>query len=318
MSRFKVNIQRLFKALISGHPAAYWALVRMSMSPFTRLLDLAFSLATKHDLDAFSVGKCILICSPPRSGSTVIYQSITRAVDCGYVSNLHQIFPRTARIFIRKFGILLSKPTGFDSYYGHTKELLNVNEGNDLIEYWFQSSETEAIRRRFIDSVLSLRVNQGQPVIIKNLNTYNRLAMLHRAVPEVIFLRIRRENQKVIESELNAFYELGHFNPVPESLQDVDFSDPVKFAVDQILTIERTLDEQLAHVPESHVIHISYEKFCESPEEELSPLIERIGALSEGIELRKRLKASRPSKVSVADRAQIKSLLCKYPREARG
>lgn len=309
LPKFVVDIRRLLSALTSSHPAARWAIARQAVTPVSSLIDQAISLSTPQ-YDPLAVEpRWVLLCSPPRSGSTVLYQSVTRVLDCAYVTNLHQMLPRTAHRLLRNIPRLFSSPKGLKSYYGHTKELLNVNEGNWLVDYWFQTNGVESVRRRFLNTMQWLTGGGNKVVIIKNVGIYYRIADLYEAVPELLIVRIQRETKQVIESELKGFHELGYFNPIPAELKNVPIDDPVKFAVTQISTVERILDEQLKHIPSSRLFNWSYERFCESPEDVMEPLARKIRITPDWSNLPEELRISESQKVSPEESNQIEKLL---------
>jgi len=152
-------------------------------------------------------------------------------------------------------------------------------------------------------------------VIIKNVGAYDRLANLSLSVPELIFVRIRRNRQQVVESELKAFHDLGYFNPIPKELNGLEWTNPAYFAVQQITAMERVLDEQLSRVPPSRVIEISYERFCTRPEAELAELAELIQVSPDWNLLKVPLKAPTSPRVDTAEALHIKSLLQKSNAE---
>lgn len=309
LNRISINFNRLVRALQSGSGAARWSIFRMAIRPLTLGLDFVLAGILRLDRPQTSTQRFVLICSPPRSGSTVIYQVLTRVFRCGYVSNLHQLFPRRASILLRRFGFLFRAPRGLSSYYGHTREMLNVNEGNALVDYWFRSGEVNEIRERFLDTMTWISGGDAIPVLVKNVGAYNRLELLSTAVPELVFVRITRDRQQVVESELRAFRELGYFSPIPDELRNRNWDDPVEFAVRQINAIERAIESQLESVPEKNLANISYDQFCQRPAEIIDELSQNLGIEADISLLKDSLHASYSTKVSPAERDRITELL---------
>ena len=307
--RLGVHARRLFGACTKGGSLAIWAISRKFLSPFCKVIDRVISsLVSKESQSVINQG-CVLICSPPRSGSTVLYQVVSRVIDCSYVTNLHQVFPMTASVILNNLKAIFGRPKGLKSYYGHTREWRNVNEGNELVDYWFKTNDRDAIRKRFIQTLNWLSGNSERAVIIKNVCVYDRLLELHSAVPEIIFVHLSRDTQQVIESELRGYFELGYFNPIPEELIETTVVDPVSFAVRQISYIERRITRQLRQVPDVNVVHWSYEEFCESPADYIEYLAMRLDANVEWANFDEKLIASDSRKVSQGDASRIREML---------
>ncbi len=204
--------------------------------------------------------------SPPRSGSTIVYQVLTRLIPSVYISNLHSLFPNLASSFLLKNNLFGRLSLKFNNYYGYTAQINDVNEGNQLVEELLQDRENlSLIRSRFIDLIRMMQATTNCPLIFKNVRAYPNILKLHNAIPELIFIRVKRNPEQVIQSVVKAYYELGTFHPVPHSLKHSNIKDPVEFAVKQILEIEKTLDEQLKHIKCSSVVEIEYESFCSDP-----------------------------------------------------
>ncbi len=307
--KLKTHTKRFKSALLSNNPAAHYALIRSAILPFCRLLDTVLSLFSREDKDPFSLPTVILLCSPPRSGSTVLFQVITRALDCSYVTNLHQLFPHSARALLSYLGKYLDTPRELSSYYGHTKELMNVNEGNHLVDYWFKSMDTRSIRQRFIKSIRKIDSEKKPVIVLKNVKVYDRIFLLHQAVPELIFISIDRNTSQVVQSELKAFYELGYVNPIPDEIKNVSSEDAVNYVVKQIVSMKTTMQSQLRKIPGRQVVYWNYEQFCKQPRECLEQISQRTQTDSNWSKLNIDLYPSSSQKVSDEERDRIEKLL---------
>lgn len=261
-------IKRVQSALTKGRSAGRNALLRRLVAPLCLLID-----ALLHRKQALSdvVPPCVIICSPPRSGSTVIYQILVRVLPCSRLTNLHQLAPRHATgLLQRSKGLPL--PTKLNSFYGHTASLSDVSEGNEMVRYWFKTSNEKEIRRRFIETMGWLKASEKHPVIMKNVGLYNKISQLHAAVPEIAVVRLRRNTQSVVESELRAYHELGSINPIPAEMNEKDFDNPAELVVNQILCIEKRLDEEMALIPVNRQLEWTYETLLSTPEETVKQL----------------------------------------------
>ncbi|MBI5952676.1 MAG: sulfotransferase [Chloroflexi bacterium] len=313
---FEGQIRRINGAWRSGSPAARLGMMLKAIKPFANLLDKVFSLSFSIVDNEKEIPACLLIVGPPRSGSTIIYQVLARAIPSVYISNIHSIFPRGASRYMLKNNLFSVNLGGFHNYYGHTASIRDVNEGNEFIDDIFRGTPTPGqIRQRFISFVRNMQAIEGRPLIFKNASAYWRLACLHEAVPEVVFLRVQRDPEQIVQSVVRAYHELGGFNPIPEALLNSDITDPVEFAVRQVMEIERVIDAQKKHIVSKSWVEFAYEDFCRDP----WPVIEDLAVNRLGIDLVRlrrnavpELQVSTRSKVSQDDARKIRSLLQHY------
>ena len=158
-------------------------------------------------------------------------------------------------------------------------------------------------------------------MIFKNVGAYSKILCLHEAVPELIFLRVKRNSEQVIQSVLHAYHELGYFNPIPTSLQYSAADNPIEFSVRQILEIERIIDIQKKKIDPSVWLEWSYEDFCVDTWAMISNLAQNYLQMEQSC-LRKdsltKLKVSRRAKVSKNEGHRISCLLQQYLNEGNG
>ncbi|QIZ69369.1 sulfotransferase [Oxynema aestuarii] len=308
--------KRLRGAIQSHSPAARLGILSIALSPITRSLDrIAYQLFRHHPLpENWTLPPCAMIVSPPRSGSTIVYQVLTRIIPSVYISNLHSLFPSLASSYLLKNDLFGKSNLKFNNYYGYTSQINDVNEGNQFIEQLLQDSENlSLIRSRFIRLIRMMQATRDCPFIFKNVRAYPKILKLHNAIPELNFIRVKRNPEQVIQSVVRAYYELGTFHPVPPSLKHSNIKDPVEFAIKQILEIEKTIDEQLKYIKRSSWVEVEYEAFCSDPWIVAENLLKnylnldlsclRKDALSEP------LKVSNRVKVSEGEAKQISFLL---------
>lgn len=305
------QIRRFLGAWRSGHPAARAGMIRKALriisGPFDRVGAIGLSAG-----DSLELPPCVLICSPPRSGSTITYQVVARVLPTAPIINLHMVVPRSARRWRRWLRCCLRPARGFDNYYGHTTQWLDVNEGNEIIDYLFADDNPASIRRRFTEVCAWAGADASHPFVMKNVKVYDRIAALHRAVPELLLLRVRRSLPQVVQSELRGHHDLGTFNPIPPELAGVPWDDPVDFAVRQVVAVERILDRELRQAAADTQIEWHYEGLCGDPQGHLITLARRLGVEPDRLDwsgLGGGLKVSERRKVSDADAERIDRLL---------
>jgi Sulfotransferase family len=313
------NLKRLLGALQSGSQAARLGILIRAFGPITRTLDSVLPQGSSVKLtDNDAPPPCVMIVSPPRSGSTIMYQVLVRAIPCVYITNLHMLFPRRASGYLLKrdrFGKGLS---GFKNYYGYTPFMNDVNEANELVSALFVGDPDQSeLRARFIRFAHMLGAREGLPLIFKNVRNYPNIHRLHCAVPELKFLRVRRDPYQVVQSVLRAYHDLAHFHPIPKALQGRDWNDPVDFAVRQILEIEREIDEQMERIDSGVRLDWTYEDFCVNTWENASLLVEKYLGLNPTClrkdSLAEPLRASMNLKVPQEEADRIRVLLDTEP-----
>ena len=299
-------ISRLKSALVDGGVEGRTALLRKAVSPVSRMVD--DFLSPRHAVSDRPVPPCVLLCCPPRTGSTFIYQVLARVVPCAYVANVHQLAPRLGTKLLSLHDMKRPQPANLVSYYGHTRALADVSEGNEFVDYWFTDNEQGSIRKRFHETLAWIGASPERPAIIKNVSVYDRLSMLSEAVPELTFLRIVRDRQQSIESSLRAYRELGYINPTPDGLRITE-DDPLRTIVEQVQLIEDRITRELSEVSGEHVVTWEYEKFCEDPEAMIGELCTRIGVTPIWNSDMVRFTKSTRKKVSTPESERIAALL---------
>jgi hypothetical protein len=317
------KLKRLMGAIQSKHPAAYLGVAIKTIAPMTRSVDrIAQYIVRQYSSPHSTQVRCAFIVCPPRSGGTVIYQALTRAISSVYLSNAHALFPSLGSRLLRSRHERLKAYQSFNNYYGYTPHLFDVYEGNEFFDWAHRVPPgvsgdecNQYLRTEFGRLIKFLAPLPCECVIFKNARAYSVVERLHRAVPEIVFVRVRRDRTQVVESVVRAFHELGSFHPVPDSVRVMEIEDPVEFAFAQIEAIEARLDEQFSRLPSSSRFEIPYEAFCERPYEFINALAYDVLKLPPG-SVRKcsalaRLRASRRRKVSDAERLGIQVLIQK-------
>ena len=309
------QVKRFSGAARSRNPAARLGIFLMATGPFARLLDrIVYVLARRDQNVPNTQPPCLMIASPPRSGSTIIYQVLTRTIPCVYISNLHILFPRHASAFLMKKGLLGNNLSDFTNYYGYTSSIHDVSEGNEVIAGILKdSANKDLLRERFIGFVTTMKATRERPLIFKNVGAYSNIVQIHLAIPEIRFLRVKRDPEQIIQSVLEAYHELGTFNPVPPSVRELGIRDPIEFAVAQIEAIEARLDEQFSHLPPDSWEKIPYVAFCERPRDFINMVAYDMLKLPPGsvrpCSALTRLKPSTRCKASEVERSRIQALV---------
>ena len=269
------SLNRAVTALLSGHQAAYQAMAIKLVGPLFRLVDRLIARSTKRP--SSPLPKCIMVVSCPRSGSTIAYQFLAQVLRCAYITNLHALLPRTGSALLRKFDLFGKFRKRSRSYYGYTEGLSNVYEGNELFERIFVDDDIDAIRSRFYDFCNDISPVDHDIFVFKNVRYFEKLALLHQAVPEVFFVKVNRSISAIIQSEYIAAQALGGIHPVPSTLNVSEYDDLLDLVCHQIEEMQTILDSQRSEIGDASWLELHYEQFCEDPEATLEAVCGKTG-----------------------------------------
>ena len=249
-------------AIRHGGAAAWMGILVRMAAPITS--KIAFSLPLRKSPDIHSVKGVFIFC-PPRSGGTAIYQAISHALPSMPLTNGHVLFLKLGSHIYRKFKKSKNAmPAEFNNFNGYTSSLHGVNEGN---EFFTWPKVNKNLEKNFLKLTALLGPIENESIVLKNVRTYENIASIYKACSQtgILFVRVKRNPQKIIESSLKVFRRTGVFHPIPNELQGTQIEDPVRFAVKQITLIEKVIDEQLENIPDSRKYVIAYEEFCDDP-----------------------------------------------------
>lgn len=157
----------------------------------------------------------IFIVSPPRTGSTVFYQSFVKCTNAPYIDNLTNNhlsrFPLAGLLIQR----IIPASVQTTSEFGKTRGLLQPSEASSLMKRWFGASipsqdvvsiSEKALLRMVGTLKASQRLFGGRPLIIKNGWNAYRIGWLANAIPGARFIWLRRDVREAACSDLAARY----------------------------------------------------------------------------------------------------------------
>lgn len=230
----------------------------------------------------------IFVVGAPRSGSTLMVQVMTDALDLGYISNRHcQWFgaPMLAERWLRP---RKKKPrSDYRSQHGVTEGAYAPAECG---EWWYRFfrrrppyvtlQEVDPVQmRRFRQSVAALTNACNRPLVFKNLYASLRIQAIAQYLPESLFIVTHRDEvdngHSLLEARYRRFddYEtwLSVEPPAVETLKTLPAHQQV---IEQIRHIHETIDDDLrtSGVPESRRFDLDYEEFCADPQAKIDAL----------------------------------------------
>lgn len=238
-------------------------------------IDLALASPTHQPLEH----SIVFMLGPPRSGSTLITQVLTNALDIGYLSNKHCRFfgaPALAERWFRPLGT--DQPSDYASDLGGT---VGTSAPSECGDFWYRFFRTrpsyvtarDAPERKMAQmrrSIASLICAMGKPLLIKNLFCALRLQPIISALPEALFIVVQRDEvdngQSLLRGRMSATGAYDRWwSAEPPNIAELRPLPPHAQVVEQIRSIRRLIDSDLAHggVDSNRVHRISYEGFCD-------------------------------------------------------
>ncbi len=301
---FRNPLGLLGRMLMSGQRAAYAALCHEALRIAARPIDWMISGRERKIIEAAkpTLIPIVLVVGAPRSGTTLVYQTLARYLDVSCLTNAVSMFPRSPITVGQMLGWLPRRQSAdFQNFYGQTARLLSPNDGFCLWNQWLgndrfvprtdlNETEQQAMRQFFY----AWSQTFGKPFLNKNNRNTGCLDLLCRTLPTASFVVVRRNPLLVAQSLINAREQVQGDKSIGWGLhsQSSDMSeDPLSYVddvCDQILQIERQLDEQLQQIPSDRIVEVTYEGFCEDPATALNWITEKIS----GVTLRTELVAS--------------------------
>lgn len=255
------------------------------MRIFARPLD---SLLSRRELRLIHPGSVpetevswpvILVVGAPRSGTTLVYQTLARYLDVTCFSNLTSMFPKSPLTGTHLMRWLPGgRSADFENYYGQTAGLHGPNDGFQIWNRWLGDNRYIPRTDLSIAEQLDMRTffsawcrRFGKPFLNKNNRNTGCLSLLSEVLPEARMVVVRRNPVYVAQSLIKARADVQGDKSVGWGLHSSDAcnSDPLGYVddvCDQILLIEKELDEQLALIPQDKIVEVTYEGFCEDPQ----------------------------------------------------
>jgi len=222
----------------------------------------------------------IFIIGAPRTGSTILYQTITNQLDVLYIDNLICKFYRN--LF---FGFCLSDKlfkqkahNSFDSDHGNTKGLHAPSECGGFWYRWFPSDRhfidyndiTDAMMSEIRNEIIAIINYFDKPLVFNNNNMALRIRLLRQIFPGAKFIIADREPLFVSQSLLKArFRFFGGYEKwwsiLPENFEEIQKFDFYKQVVYQHYFINKRMYEDLEKLyNEKNYMVIYYQEFSKN------------------------------------------------------
>lgn len=232
-----------------------------------RLFLLGFRLQNEHP-PLFIVGT-------PRSGTTIVYLHLANRFRFSYFSNISRrmsFFSVPAAVLGRAF---FAQNLSLENDFGVTSGGMSPSDGWRIFHRWFprNGSLPRQSMPRLYELKNIVRIYEkifDAPFINKNNANSIRVRELFDLFPDALFIHVHRDPLQAVMSLLDARRRHGvalneWWGPPPPHLTDSQFPSEERQVAQQVVGLERFINESFSRIPDSQRISLSYEDFCRDP-----------------------------------------------------
>lgn len=217
----------------------------------------------------------LCIVAPPRSGSTLTYQILTRRLNNSHLTNLWNLLYATPAL-----GALVSKVfcgkyiSSFKSQNGFVPGACGESEGMRFWTHWCGQGLVEnagggdEIRLNELLSILQ-KVCFKETFITGYLGHVFCMELLRNIFPKIIFVHVTRD---LLSNSFSLYQRSsnGWFSLSPEATQGTKFSSTHEQVVEQLFCLH---DIIIRNSNPSDTIQIRYEDLCDNPEQIIEKIV---------------------------------------------
>ncbi len=218
----------------------------------------------------------IFVTGAPRSGTTLVAETLAAHLEVVGFNNLTQLFPHAPITANLIFGRLLSHRTpDYKAYYGRTSGLDSHNDGLHIWDRWWPGSRYEAPTafdetgaenmRRFFGAYEEAF---GKPFLSKNNALCTGIEAVAAVLPTARFLCVQREAAYNAQSIIVARETIQGSRQHPYGVGAPDAwkaQGPFEEVCAQVLFHQRRALEQQQRLGKDRVWIVQYEEFCKDP-----------------------------------------------------
>jgi len=315
---FRDPLGLALRLLRSGSPDAGAAAFQAVLGAAAAPLDLLLRPLERARLERAEAPRkpILFVAGPPRSGTTLVTQTLIHALPVAYLTNLSGIFPRAPITAGRLFRArLANEKVRARSHYGRTSRLYGPNDGLQLWDRWVGGdrtripSELGAAERFALTRFFGAYEREHRrPLVAKNNSLNLFAALVADALPTARFVCLRREPLFLAQSLLQARRHIHGTDVLPygphSPNRDVTLS-PIDDVCAQIRFHEETAREQQQAIGADRFRFLSYEAFCADPAGFVGEMAEKLGLPHEAHTQAASLQASRRRTLPAEEFAEL-------------
>jgi len=254
----------------------YWTLLRATVKRLKfALFPQEKKLRSKYGYQ--SNFRPIFIIGPPRSGSTILYQTLTNFLNVSYISNTVELFKEEPIIgFSVHYALFDSKPhNSFRSSFGQTKKLIAPAEGTfwykwlpKNVHYISPEQLNDSAKQLFSDTINAILNKFQKNLIIKNLSFSLRLELINQLFPNAFIIYIKRNPLFNAQSVYIAYLKNNVpknqiWSIKPKNFKQIQNLPLYQKVVAQIFSIEKHIESH-AYLFKNNFLTIKYEEFTQN------------------------------------------------------
>jgi hypothetical protein len=226
----------------------------------------------------------IFIVAPARSGSTLVYQAMTRYFDLCYFSNSMTRFPESpvcsAYLLARLGGC--NPPENFRSHRGYVEGGRGPTDASKIWAQWFPEEPqytpngvlTLSQQRELRATISCFQRAFGAPFINKTQRNCGRIRALAEIFPEAVFVRLHRNLFDMVLSRWQLYKSRTDENRLwqsyrPSNCVEIVTDDPIEHLCQQVVFTEADIARDRRAIGSEEFFDIEYSEFCQRPAETL-------------------------------------------------
>lgn len=270
--------------LFSRNPAArsalFMAAAGIIASPFNKLLS---GKERRRLQSAPPPSKpIVIVCGPPRSGTTLVAQFLVNALDVAYLNNLTSLFPSAPLTVNAAWGEKsIQGGGGYRAFYGKSRGLAGANDALYIWDRWLGPDRSQRPAELVGDAAVTMPQFFGaleevyeKPLVTKvnRLNLSADLVAPH--LPSAVFVFVDREPLWLAQSLYVAREKIAGDLSMPYGTEHSprDLEDPIADVALQVAFHRRESEAVRRAIPKRQQISLDYEAFCAAPQR----LLERV------------------------------------------
>ena len=260
----------------------------LTLAPLETIIAKRFS--SKKAEEVLEKFPPIFIVGPPRSGTTLVYETLCACLNVQYLDNLSETMHRTPTLAHKLSNLLSKEPhtPSFTSDYGYISGWSAPSEAGEFWYRWFPRAPnvfvtadalSETQKKNLYLQIALYTLASKKSIVFKN--TYNslRIQALRSVFPTAIFVKIARNPLETANSIWQ--YRTKHspkdwWSAPPKEvdiLKNLPLTDQI---AGQVHYIDKQIQEDTKDMPDNQVTTIHYGEFCNDPIRTLNESFTRI------------------------------------------
>ena len=212
----------------------------------------------------------VVILSPPRSGSTLLYQAMCRTMEVAYISNLMSLVPNRMLSLARPTLAHRAAPDAPypSGRYGYLPGLFAPSEAGKVVDFWFGKGTGDAHREAVRRMVAAVSLRTKRPLLIKSPSLVLRTERVLETFPSARIVVLQRSGPHVVQSLMKGQTDPALSAERWEGIRPPGLAAHAKCGIEwqtawQIAELKRIIQTGISGVRRR--TDVSYEEFCASP-----------------------------------------------------